>query len=110
MSLSENIKNFVIEWNIKYPFDYIWRKRNNVSFGSEEHKRMSHLDMVIELYEENYIKRMIREAKEAEEDKIMEEFIGRRTNNTQQVIKMSKKDIDDEFDDLDYTQFNDNGK
>lgn len=59
MSNLEEIDNFILEWNIKYPVDRWWRKKHNIPFNSSAHRECSFVDMFFEfredkMYEEAY--------------------------------------------------------
>lgn len=53
-NLKNEIRNFILNWNNKYPIDLWWRKKHNIPFGSKIHKDISFLEMFIE-YEEDFI-------------------------------------------------------
>lgn len=98
-----NLKEFVEFWNSKYPWDLWWRKKHKVAFGSVIHKEMSHLDMLIEYIESKYMedKRLQRELEEEEkENSILNLAPGKKE------IKMSKKELDSEFESLNIDEFN----
>lgn len=87
-SLNE-IRKFIIKWNNNYPFDYIWRKKFGVAFGSTDHRQMSFFDMIFEL----------------EEEKMMNNL----SNQKQLEVELQKeKDFgitDEEFENLDLSKF-----
>ena len=112
--MSNKVEDFISIWNLQYPYDYIWRKKYNVPFGSEKHLCMNHIDMLIDLAEDAQIKRMIDEsdANELEEMSSGIDLRNKLTSSkqvipTKQVVKMSKEEIDDEFKNLDISKFND---
>lgn len=49
-------RDFIIEWNNKFRYDYWWRKKYKVAFNSEEHRAMSQIDIRFD-YEEEMIMR-----------------------------------------------------
>ena len=49
---TDNIKNKVIDWNIRFPVDRWWRKKHNVAFGSSEHRKTSFFDQLFEWEED----------------------------------------------------------
>lgn len=93
-----DLKSFVVEWNNKYPLDYWWRKKFNVPFGSAQHREMSLVDMRIE-YEEDQLVGKIRKKEEGEETEGLFEEEGKT------IIRMSDKEIEKEFEDLDIDKF-----
>lgn len=58
ISLTTDIRNFIINWNNKFPIDYWWRKKYNIPFGSIDHKNMSMIDMKIDHEESKMIARL----------------------------------------------------
>lgn len=50
----DELKDFVIRWNIRFPFDRYVRKKHNIAFLSEEHKSMSFFASMME-YEEDML-------------------------------------------------------
>lgn len=90
MSKSQIIKD-VIQWNNKYPHDYVWRKKHKIPFGSKEHLEVSHVDMVFDLIEERYMRVYTNP-----DDESVTDIVG----------NMTQEEIDKEFEDLDITQFN----
>ena len=99
MKLKQKIDLFINNWNNKFPIDLWWRKRYGVSFGSEKHRAMTHLQMYIDYIEEQKLNTLI---KEREENQINDEF---EDNTKGEVVKMTKKEIDEEFDNLDLTKY-----
>lgn len=41
----EYIKNFIYEWDLRYPLDRWYRQKHNLSFDSIEHRRVSFFSM-----------------------------------------------------------------
>ena len=46
------IKDYIIRWNYRFPFDRIWRKKYNVAFNSFDHRESSFLDQFIDIKED----------------------------------------------------------
>lgn len=89
-SLKKDIENFVFDWN-SFPLDYWWRKKYNVPFGSKKHREMSFIDMAIEW----------------EEEKIMQNiFNPQEEDNYVETVKMTAEEIDEDYENLDLSQFN----
>ena len=89
-SNKNNIRIDIIDWNNKYPFDYIWRKKYGVAFGSSEHRHMSFLDMIFDL----------------EEDKMMTNLYKQRESNKQLTQRNENEISDEEFDEINIDDFN----
>lgn len=83
--LKIRIRSKILEWNSKYPIDFIWRKKYGVAFGSQEHRQMSFIEMLFDIEEEIFMRNL----SEIE------------NNKEEQKSKMSEKQIDDLFDDID---------
>lgn len=96
-NIKDEIKRFIFNWH-EFPFDYWWRKRYNIPFGSSQHREMNFIDMYIEYQEELLLKEKI-----YEED--IEEDIDLGINNGKEVVKLSKQEIDDDYNNLDLSQF-----
>lgn len=46
------LKDFILEWNIRFKYDRIWRKKYNIPFGSEQHRNISQIDIYLDLLED----------------------------------------------------------
>jgi len=107
-----DIQKFIIDWNRKYPIDRYIRKKYNILFGSPEHRALNFIDMSIEFKEDIIIKHQEEEIERIKEQDWyneglpIERQIGR-AKEGQKVVKMSKKELDKEFEDLDLSKFND---
>ncbi len=47
-----NIKDFVVNWNLKQPLDRWWRQKHKIAFNSEIHRRTNRVDMLFEYLED----------------------------------------------------------
>lgn len=47
-----DIRNKVIEWNIRFPYDHKWRVKHNIAFMSLAHKESNFLDQMFEFDED----------------------------------------------------------
>jgi hypothetical protein len=103
LTCKQEIERFVFEWH-DFPIDYWWRHKYNVPFGSKRHREMNFVDMLIEYQEDIVIQRMKRQI-EKEEDLNENNDIGIDKNSEKEVVKVSKKQIDNDFDELDLSQF-----
>lgn len=95
-SNEDDIRHFIFDWH-QFIIDYWWRQRYNVPFGSSQHRSMNFIDMAIE-YEENKIVKEYQKGNEREED----ENLGIVDTNE---IKVSNEQIDEDYDNLDLSQF-----
>jgi len=48
----QDLKDFVIQWNVDFPIDRWWRKKYSVAFNSPEHRAVSLIDMRFEWEED----------------------------------------------------------
>lgn len=48
-----DIDNFIIQWNRKFPMDRLWRQKYKVPFLSSTHRECSFIDQLIDLREES---------------------------------------------------------
>lgn len=102
MQEKENLfKRIINEWNIKFPYDYLWRKKYNVPFNSEVHRNMDFFDIKYDILEDKYIRNL---PKRLEKQKQLQ--------NSEQLLKvrehhLSKEELEKEFDELDLSQFDD---
>lgn len=53
------IKDFILKWNLNYPVDKWWRDKYKIAFNSESHRVVSFVDMAIE-YEEDQLFKSIK--------------------------------------------------
>ena len=97
-SVKDEIKNFIFDWH-EFPLDYWWRKKYNIPFGSQQHRSMSFIDMYVEYQEEL----LLRESEIISDEQENEE-IGF-NNDKENVVNLSKKEIDEEYDNLDLSDF-----
>ena len=88
--LKKRLENEIIAWNNRFPLDYWWRKKYRIPFGSKQHREMSHIDMYKE-YLEDKMMREKAEQMEAEE----------------KGMTMTSKEVDDAFENLDLSKYND---
>jgi len=79
------IRKNIIDWNNKYPIDFLWRKKYGVAFGSPEHRQMSFLDMKFDIEEEIFMRNLANNSDKKQDEK----------------SSMNKIEEDKLFDDLD---------
>lgn len=51
-------KDFIYEWNHKFPIDRWWRQKHKVAFNSSIHREISFIDIRIEWEEDNLFNRI----------------------------------------------------
>jgi len=103
-TLKKEVNNFIFDWH-RFTIDFWWRKKYNVPFGSSKHREMNFLDMLIEYQEDFLISESFSED-EKEEDEIENENLGLIDENKDKIVKLTKEEIDSDYNNLDLTQFN----
>jgi hypothetical protein len=86
------LKDFIYSWNKKYPFDFIWRKKYNISFNSPQHRAMSLIDIKIDLLETQIINESLEIVKQRKDNYENYKITGKWLNN-----KPDKPLSDEEF-------------
>lgn len=94
-----SVDRFLFNWH-DFPFDYWWRKKYHIPFGSSAHREMSFIDMYIEWREDMIVNRSLEQAEQQEEEEL---GMGSAPTN---VVKMSQQEIEDDYENLDLENFN----
>lgn len=97
--LTEKIDNFIFNWS-NFPIDLWWRKKYNVPFGSPDHRSMSFIDMAIEYQESLLWNKTLRSPEENEMESYIDDLLGEK-----ETVKMSQKEIDEDFENLNLEEF-----
>lgn len=50
-----NLNDFTKDWNNKWRYDYWWRQKHNIAFGSEQHRQMNPIDVAFEYFENKLV-------------------------------------------------------
>jgi len=58
MTKLEEVRDYVIEWDSRFPIDRWWRKKYNIAFNSPRHRESSFLDQLIEFEEDKLFKEL----------------------------------------------------
>lgn len=58
----ETIRNLVIDWNLRFPTDRIWREKHNIAFMSQQHRDSNFLDQLFELEEDKLFRELGKES------------------------------------------------
>ena len=112
MNFKINLQKFILEWNARWPFDYYIRKKHGIIFGSPEHRALNFIDMAIEYAEDNVLAREDEKSMHLNE-RNFEQKIGLKIKGSEdnqgfkKAIKMNKKQIEEEFENIDLSKFND---
>lgn len=108
-SLISNLKDFIIDWNRKYPIDRWYRKKYNIPFGSEEHKRVSFLNMRLE-YEEDLLFFNLEKKRKESEIELEDYLMGKYLKRNKEDEEISEEELDDLFNSIDISKLNNNIK
>lgn len=109
---SNDLRTFIIEWNNRFPYDYHIRKKYHIQFGSEQHKSLNFINMAIEFAEDKILDQYEAESVDfGDVAQINGGLPGQmKTGQNQEgkeVIRMTRKEVDSEFENMDLSQFND---
>lgn len=104
--MNQSLKSIILEWHNKWPIDYWWRKKYNISFGSPKHREANIVDMLFEFGEDKLFEELAREAVTDVDEENYSELTGDILKPRSNEIKMSEKEVDHEFDNLDLNNFN----
>lgn len=106
--MKNKLHSFIAEWNSKYFFDYLWRKKYKVSFGSKQHLEMDFISMKLDLIEENVFKDIRKHIKEVKYiESIHNPKILLQKRNISHDLKMNSKEADFLFENMNLEDFND---
>lgn len=104
-TLESSVDRFIFQWH-DFPFDYWWRKKYRVPFGSVAHREMSFIDMYIEYREDLMVSRSLEQIEADDgwtpED---EEALGLKAKSSN-VVQMSQEEIEEDYENLDLENFN----
>jgi hypothetical protein len=96
-----DLDHYIFAWQ-DFPIDYWWRKKYNISFGSIKHRDMNFIDMLIDYREDLLIRKEINRLNIEKEEKENKE-LGIDKNNE---VKLTDKQIKDDYDNLDLSEYN----
>ena len=97
----------ILNWNTRYPLDIWWRKKHGMSLFCEQHNKTNLIFMLFEFLE--FVQLEI-ENNEHKIQLIKERRIKDGESDffsNPNAVKMSQKEIEDEFENLDLEQFKD---
>jgi hypothetical protein len=57
----KEIRDKIVQWNVNFPIDRVWREKHNVAFNSKEHRETSFLDQLFEMEEDAFFKELFAE-------------------------------------------------
>lgn len=104
-----DVRQHIIEWNVRYPVDRWWRMKYGIPFGSKKHLKANHLDMYFDYMEDKLYEEA--EKRNKNED-IYEEIDEEQRQPTIEikgdakvVINPTADEVDEDFENLDINQF-----
>ena len=104
----DDVKDFVLNWNLRYPIDRWWREKHNISFNSEVHRVSSFIDQLIEFEEDKMFRELIKEelekGKEDNEERLVKEYVPG-YGNFLKKREFTPKDADEAFSNLSLENF-----
>lgn len=69
-----HLDELVAKWNNLFRYDYWWRQKHNVAFGSKQHREMLPSDIAFEYFEHQATENVIAEIKqEKKKEKLLKE-------------------------------------
>jgi hypothetical protein len=102
----ESVRDFVFNWNIRYPIDRWWREKHNISFNSSDHRVSSFIDQLFEYEEDKLFKDIIsEELKKTGEDYIDDSYVPGKGNFLNKKV-VDKKGLDNQFNNINLDDFN----
>jgi hypothetical protein len=107
----KDLKKFIINWNNQFPIDRWFRQKYNISFGSDEHRKVNLLEMLIE-YEEDSLFRVLpaklRQQEEHYKDYLETNIFLKKQSTVQDVY--TDEEVDTLFNSIDLKELNKNVK
>ena len=101
-NVEKEIEHYIFNWH-SFPIDYWWRKKYNVPFGSRQHREQNFIDMLIE-YQEEIVLNNVRAEIDREKEEKENEALGL-SNKKMNEAKLTEKELDDAYENLDLSQF-----
>lgn len=98
-------RRYMIEWSNDWPYDYWWRKKHKIAFGSEEHLKTNPIDQRLE-FEEDKLHNEFRTDKRQEEYDYYRQT-GQVLKPQPRFNKMSKDEEEFIYDNIDLSAFDD---
>jgi len=58
-----DVRKFIIDWNLRFPVDYRWRKKFTIAFNSRDHRESNFIDQLIDIEEEEFFEELFSKEK-----------------------------------------------
>ena len=59
MTSHDDVRKEIITWNVRFPYDRLWRKKYNIPFNSTEHREICFLDQRFDIEEDKFFEELI---------------------------------------------------
>lgn len=102
-TIKDDVIHFIFNWH-EFPLDYWWRKRYNIPFGSRQHREMNFIDIYTEFQEGLLLKRTQDDYEQRQSD-LEDEELG--LSSDTETVKLTQEEIDEAYENLDLSKFND---
>ena len=56
--MTNNVRDEIVNWNLNFPYDRLWRKKYNIAYNSSGHREVSFLDQLFDLEEDKLFKEL----------------------------------------------------
>ncbi len=99
----QDLKNLLIYWNNKFPFDRVYRQKHGIAFGSEEHRRVNQIDVYNDALEDRLFTEFYEE--QAERKRLQEAYAKDGILN-KEASKALEESLEEVFDNIDVTKLN----
>lgn len=86
----ESLDTFLKMWNIKFPYDKLWRDKYNIPFRSKAHLEMSQINIYLDIREDILIKKL--QAERLEFLKNKKEYSSNNSLFKEQVLTKEEED------------------
>jgi len=91
----KKLKSDIIHWNNRFPLDRRWRKKYNIPYLSEEHRKSTFFSQLFEYLEDIIFERHFRALENVEELEVENEEYVPMSGNWWKGKQASKKEADD---------------
>lgn len=59
----DDVKDYIFSWNLRFPYDRLWRKKYNFAFNSSDHRESNFLDQLFDIKEDELFEEMVNREK-----------------------------------------------
>lgn len=103
-ALENDVEEYISSWH-RFAVDYWWRKKYNIPFNSPQHRQANFIDMLFEFREELVLQRQQNKTEQEREERENRKLGIKK--DTKEVIQLSQEQIEEDYDNLDLSQFDD---